>query len=105
MNEVNITEEKVMNKLIARAKLEGEIAPRAIIVNRFQGLRSITRTVKIALIVTTNSEALIDALIQESMDNDLLFHFIGSDVNLQGDLEIDYLFFEAKIMAKNGGQI
>ena len=104
MNNVNLTEQDVMDKLISRAKAFGEVSPRAIIVNRLQGDRSLQRTVRIALVVTTNNEALLEVLIQETISNNLDFSFVGSDVNLQSDLEVDYLFFEAKIMYKNGGQ-
>lgn len=101
MNNINLTEQQVMDKLITRAKAEGENSPRAIIVNRVvQNTRSLQRTVRVALVVSTDNELLVDALIQESLDNDLDFQFVGSDMNLQSDLEVDYLFFEAKIMAK-----
>jgi len=100
MNEVGITEQNVIDLIIARCKLEGEKSARAIVISREQRQNTMTRTVKIALVVTTNNEALVDALIQESVDNDLLFTFVGSNVELQGDMEIDYLFFEVKIIAK-----
>ena len=99
-----ITESEVITALITKAKALGEVAPRAIVISRSQEKRSLTRTVRIALVVQSNKEALIDGLIQECLDNDLLFYFVGSDVNLQGDLEVDYLFFETKILAKTGGQ-
>jgi hypothetical protein len=100
MNVTTITEQDVISTLIARAKLEGEVAPRAIVIGRTQAERSLTRKVKFALVVSINNETLVDALIAESLTNDLQFTFIGSEANLQGDLEVDYLFFEAKIMLK-----
>jgi predicted nucleotidyltransferase len=100
LNNVDLTEQIVIDKLIARAKVEGERAPRAIVINRTQVNRALQRTVRIALVVSTNNEALINALISESLDNDLDFSFVGSEVNLQGDMEVDYLFFEAKVFAK-----
>ncbi len=100
MADINLTEKDVIDKLIARCKLENENSPRAIVVNRVQEARALCRTVRIALVVSTNNETLIDALIQETIDNDLNFTFVGSDVNLQSDMEVDYLFFEAKIFVK-----
>lgn len=100
MNSVGLTEKDVIDKLIARAKLEGEKSPRVVIVSRLQVGRSLQRTVRFALVVSTNNEPLVDALIQETIDNNLDFQFVGSELNLQNDMEVDYLFFEAKIMVK-----
>jgi hypothetical protein len=102
MNDVTLTEQIVIDKLIARAKFAGEKAPRAIVANRQvpNGQKTMTRTVRIALVVTSNNELLLNHLISECLDNDNNFYFVGSDVNLQSDMEVDYLFFEAKVMAK-----
>ena len=100
MANVVITEKDVMDSLIAVCKANGEISPRALVINRVQQPRTLNRKVKIALVVTSNNESLIDALIKETLTNDLEFSFIGSEVNLQGDLEVDYLMFEANIFAK-----
>jgi len=99
----NLTEKECSDFLIATAKDGGEKSPRAITVLRTQSTRSITRTVKIALIVTTNNTTLLDFLIEKCLDKDEELIFVGSEVNLQSDLEIDYFFFEAKIMAKKQG--
>jgi len=96
----NLTEADVMSKLIARAKDEDEVSPRAIVIARLQAPNSATRTVKIALIVAINNESLVDALIDECILNDMNFYFIGSEAQLQGEMEVDYLMFEAKIMVK-----
>lgn len=96
----NLTETIAMSGLVTAAKALGETAPRAIVVARQQRERSIMRTVKIALVVTTNNETLIDGLIKYCLSIDNIVTFVGSDVNLQSDMEIDYLFFEAQIMAK-----
>lgn len=102
MDNVNQTEQSVMALLKTTAKALGEIAPRALIAGRSvqNGQRTIQRTVKVALIVTTNNESLVDGLISMCLNNDSDIYFVGSDVNLQSDLEVDYLFFEAKVMAK-----
>ena len=100
MVDVNLTEQQVSDILIARAKVENETSPRCIVMTRQQAERSLLRTVRFALVVTSNNSALIDGLIQECLDKDNGMLFVGSEVNLQGDLEIDYLYFEAKIYAK-----
>ena len=102
MNSITQTETSVMDFLIAKAKENGSNAPRALVVNREvkNPERSLQRTIRVALVVSTNSETLVDALIQECLINDNDVYFVGSNVNLQSDLEIDYLFFEAKIMSK-----
>lgn len=102
MNNVNLTEKQFIDKLVAVAKAEGETAPRAIVIERVvtNPERSLQRKVRVALIVTSNNTSLMDALIKECLDNDLDFYFVGSEVNLQNDMEIDYLYFEAKIMLK-----
>lgn len=100
MTVVNLTEADAIKILIDKAKDSGETAPRCIVMTRQQKERSLTRTVRFALVVTSNNSALIDALIQECLDRDNGLRFVGSEVNLQSDLEIDYLFFEASIYAK-----
>ena len=95
-----ITEEQVMDFLLKVAKANNEVSPRCIVMTRSQkNKNSITRTVRFALIVTSNNTKLIDALIQECLDNQPDVTFIGSEVNLQSDLSIDYLYFEADIYA------
>lgn len=100
LTETNITEKKVVDILIARAKLSGELAPRAIVVSRtvVNPKRSITREVRIALVTSINNEKLISALEDECVLNNMMFYFVGSETNLQGDVEVDYLFFETKVM-------
>lgn len=94
------SEAEVIETLLDVAKASGVTAPRVVVSNRLQAERSMTRTVRFALIVPSNNETVLNALIAQSVDDDGRFFFIGSDVNLQGDMEIDYLYFEAKIMAK-----
>lgn len=93
------TEEEILEFLLSVAKEQGETSPRAIVLTRLQGKRSITRTVKFVLVVTSNNTKVIDALIQASLDFYEDLFFIGSEVNLQSDLSIDYLYFEANILA------
>lgn len=102
MTEELLTEAYMVDTLVKSAKLAGEIMARAIVVNRTVNnpSRTLKRTVRIALIVQSNKEILIDALIKTCLDEDNLFYFVGSDVNLQSDMEVDYLFFEADIMGK-----
>jgi hypothetical protein len=100
MNDIYLTEQMVRAKLIELAKANGVVAPNTIVVEREQAPRSITRTVRIALVVPTGDESLIDKLVLATIDDDLDFWFIGSNINLQGDLEVEYLIFETKIMSK-----
>jgi len=94
-----LTEQNVIDFLIDIAKAEKEISPRCVVLTRTQKRNSITRTVRFVLIVTSNNTQLIDALIQGCLDNHREITFVGSEVNLQNDLEIDYLYFEADIFA------
>ena len=94
------SEAEITASLLQVAKASGVTAPRVVISNRIQKERSMTRKVRFALIVPSNNEALVNALIAQSVADDGEFYFIGSDVNLQGDMEVDYLYFEASIMAK-----
>jgi len=95
----NMTEEEIIEFLLSTSKANGELSPRAIVMTRTQSSRSITRTVRFALVVTSNNTKLIDALIQASLDFYEDLTFVGSEVNLQSDLSIDYLYFEANILA------
>ena len=96
----SLTEEEIVKFLVDSAKAEGEVSPRCVVMTRQQSKNSIARTVRFALIVTSNNTALIDALIHKCLEKDEELYFVGSEVNLQSDLEIDYVYFEAKIYAK-----
>ena len=102
MNNVDLTEDIFIGKLKTVAKANGEVSPRAIIIERtvVNPERSLQRKVRVALVVTANNTTLMEALIKECLDNDFDFYFTGSEVNLQDNMEIDYLYFEAKIMLK-----
>jgi len=100
MTNIELTEQNVIDKLVAKAKDKGEVSPRAIVIKRTQGTNGAKRIVTIALVVAINNEALVDALIEECIENDMDFAFIGSEAQLQGEMEIDYLFFEASIYVK-----
>jgi hypothetical protein len=102
MNNVRLTESEVIDKLITSAKLLGEKAPRAIVVARTvtKPQMTVQRLVRIALVVTSNNETLIDGLVKTCIDNNQDFYFVGSEVNLQDTMEVDYLFFEATIYGK-----
>lgn len=95
-----LTESEVMSGLITKAKVLGAQAPRAIVVSRVQPINSLTRTVRIALVISLDNESVVDGLIRHCFDDDSGTRFVGSEANLQGEVEVDYLFFEAKIMAK-----
>jgi len=97
--DVTLTEKEVRDRLIKLAKSFGEKAPRTIVVDRVvEKPRSITRTVRIALVTTADNEALLNSLIRASIDDEMDFYFIGSNINLQSSLEVEYLMFETKIM-------
>jgi len=103
MVDVTMTEAGVSKFLIDNSKLHGDKSPRTIIVNRTvkgNPERTLQRTIRIALVTNTNNESLVDALIQDCLAIDNAIYFVGSDVNLQSEMQVDYLFFEAKIMAK-----
>ncbi len=104
MNEnTELTEQEVSTFLLDKAKASGQVSPRVVIVNRTVEKSSYTmrRLVSFALITTTNNETLLNTLIQDCMDtynNDV--YFSGSNVNLQTDLEVDYLYFNAYVFKK-----
>ncbi len=103
MVDITMTEVDVSKFLIDNAKLHGDNSPRTIVVNRTvtgNPERTLQRTVRVALITNTDNESLVDALIQDCLAIDNAIYFVGSDVNLQSEMQVDYLFFEAKIMAK-----
>ena len=101
MNNIQLTEADVIEALMADAKTLGVKAPRCRVLKRTMRPNSLTRLVMFALIVPTDNESLIDALITQALEQDNDYIFIGSEVNLQKDsIEVDYLFFEAKIMSK-----
>ncbi len=95
----SLTEEEIVKFLVDSAKADGEKAPRCVVMTRQQSKNSIARTVRFALVVTSNNTALIDALIHKCLETGEELYFVGSEVNLQSDLEIDYVYFEAKISA------
>jgi len=102
---IEITEKDAIDFLMEVAKANGQPTPRVIIVSRLvpNAAYSAQRTVRLALVTTTNNEALLNALIKACLleeNNDI--YFVGSDVNLQTDLEVDYLYFETKIFIKQG---
>ncbi len=99
MANCGFTEDEIVTFLVDSAKAVGEVSPRCVVLTRTQLKNSITRTVRFALVVTSNNTALIDALIHKCLERDDGLWFVGSEVNLQGDLEIDYVYFEAQVYA------
>lgn len=95
----NFSEGDAIEFLLDVARDNGETSPRCIVMTRQQAKNSITRTVRFALVVTSNNIALVDASIRACLAQDKDLYFVGSEVNLQSDLEIDYMYFEAKIFA------
>jgi hypothetical protein len=75
-------------------------APLVIITGRRAYPNGITRSVTATVIVAINNDELLDALIKLSLNYD--FNFTGSETNLQGEMEVDYLFFTADIIANLG---
>jgi len=102
MTKETVTELEIIDTLTTVAKEAGEVSARVIVVGRTAHLNSISRTVKFALVTSINNENVLNELISNSVENDRIFEFAGSETNLQGDLEIDYLFFDAVIYAKLG---
>jgi len=100
MDICNFSEQQAISFLLNSAKTLGEKSPRCIVVSREQKRNSLTRTVRFALVITSNNFDLIDALILNSLEYDNYLYFVGSELNRQGDLEVDYLYFEALILAK-----
>jgi len=100
MDEVTLTEKYVSDKLIAVAKDFGVNAPRVVIAKRatLKPSQSLNRLVTFALIVPLDVDGLLDALIKQCLDDNMSYYFVGSDVNLQGNLDVEYLYFEADIM-------
>ncbi len=95
----SMTEQEVITLLLDSAKLNGEISPRAVVMTRVQAKRSITRTVRFALVVTSDNLTIVDGMIKALMSYEDI-DFVGSELNLQGDMDIAYLYFEALIIAK-----
>lgn len=96
----NLTELECINFLTDTAHSFGEKSVRCITTTRQQEYNSITRTVRFSLVVSVNNMLLLDHLIDKCLELDVGLWFVGSNANLQGDLEVDYLYFEAKILAK-----
>ena len=94
-----LTEQKVISLLISGAKENNEVSPRVIVVQRTQKYGSLTRKSRFALIVNSDNLDLIDGMIKITLEYPYL-SFVGSEVNLQGDMNITYLFFEASIIAQ-----
>ena len=83
-----MTEAGVSKFLIDKAELFGDKSPRTIVVNRTvkgNPERTLQRTIRIALITSTDNELLVDALIQDCLEIDNAIYFVGSDVNLQSE--------------------
>ena len=95
----SLTEKEVIDFLITSAKKYDEVSPRCVIMTRTQSKNSITRDVRFALIVSSDNIVLIDGINKDLLELPVV-HFIGSEKNLQSDMEIEYLYFDAQIMAK-----
>jgi len=103
MNNMKLTEDDCIAFLVDKAKAHGDSSPRCIVVNRVvkgDPRRTLQRTVRFALVVSINNETLLNAIMKDCLDSDFDVAFVGSDVNLQSNMEVDYLFFEALIMVK-----
>jgi hypothetical protein len=100
MIDVDLTEQEVIDKLLTTAKANGQNAPRVVIANRVveNPNRNIKRKVRFALVVSAGDVTLLDKLVALCIDNDMNFYFVGSDINLQDSLDVEYLYFEAEIM-------
>ncbi len=100
MNEcLNMTEAEWSAMLLAEAKKHFK-APAVLITSRKALPRGITRIVNATVVVDINNETVLNALIKLSIDYE--FEFLYSEANLQGELEVDYLTFQANMIAKLG---
>ena len=94
------TESEVIDNLLKVSKTVDE-APHIFVAYREQPHNALKR--KTTFVVQTNvgNEALINALIKESIKPEVDFKFIKSEVDIQGgNLTVDYLFIEATITPK-----
>lgn len=96
------TEAEVISFLTEQAKVYGVASPMVIVINRNMPYNSITRKVRFVVVVPINSEKVVDGLISDCLNvTNLFIAFAGSEVNLDnGDLSMDYLYFDANIIAK-----
>jgi len=97
-----VRESDVITFLETTAKNIGVTSPMVIVVNRTSQSLSLTRKVRFVVVVPTNSETVVDGLIKASLyETNSVVSFSGSEVNLDnGDLSMDYLYFDANIIAK-----
>lgn len=102
MDNMSLTESDVISFLENTAKKYSRSKPKVLVVSRSvdNPERTLQRLIRVAVISSTNDSKMLDGLIQECKDADFDVYFAGSDVNIQGELTVDYLFFEAKIMSK-----
>jgi hypothetical protein len=100
MVDCNTLTEASFRTLLHDKAQEFVTAPLVIITGRRAHPNGITRAVTATVVVSVNNEELLNALIKLSLNYD--FSFTGSETNLQGDLEVDYLFFTADIIANLG---
>ncbi len=98
-NCLQLTETEWCDLLLNKAR---ETFPHAnvLVTGRTAIKNGITRIVRATVVVDINNEKVLNSLIKLSMDYD--FEFLVSEANLQGDTEVDYLTFQANIIADLG---
>lgn len=101
-NQNTVSEANVITFLTDAAQEYGVSSPMVIVANRTLQPSSLTRRVRFVVVVPTNSEAVVDGLIKDCLyATNSVVTFTGSEVNLDnGDLSMDYLYFDANIVAK-----
>lgn len=96
----NKTEQDVINLLEITCK-KYTPAPKIIVVKR-EVIGGVARKVTFACVVNRNLDGLIDELIFQSIDEDFDFEFVASEINLQENMDVDYIYITAEITARKG---
>lgn len=92
----NKTEQEMLDLLELTCK-KYTSAPK-IIVGKREIIGGISRRVTFVCVVNRNLEGLVNELIFQGLDED--FVFAGSELNLQENMDVDYLYITADISAR-----
>jgi len=97
MEQAFCTEKEVRDILLAIAK-ETDETPSVFVAYRVQEPRKLHRTVTFVLQTREGNEELVNLLVKGSSENDMMFRFVKSDINIQnGNLTVDFIFVDADI--------
>lgn len=94
----NKTEQEMLDLLDTTCK-KYTSAPKIIVAKR-EVLGGVSRKVTFVCIVNRNLEDLINELVFQGLQED--FTFMGSELNLQDNMDVDYLYITAEISARKG---